>query len=724
MGTKLSRLIVKLLFLSLILFVHVKTFSQTSVGINTTTPNKNAVLELLSPGKNQGFLCPRLKTSERTASSFQNGLTSSENGLLVYDSDENIFYYWNFPAWQKVSSGDIPSLSKVLTSSNDATNIRIINLKDPINLQDAVTKKYVDLADAGLMVQIKIVRDSIKIIDGKLQIIRDSVKQISTNLQIIRDSVKQMDTLITKRLDSVINNGAGLPKQIGNSGMYLKTDGTKAFWAAIPVGGDMNKSDYDKNGNLIVDDAEKINGHTVLTDVPSGAVFTDNQTLSSILMTNNSAGTNKITNVVDPTNLQDVATKNYVDIEKASIQTELDATQTGTGVNTDGSYTANGTTNYIKTATSLKDADNKLDAQVKTNADAIATNSTVITTETTARTNADNTLTTNLASEVTNRTNADASIQTELDATQAGTGVNADGSYTANGTTNYIKTATSLKDADNKLDAQVKTNADAIATNSTAITGKESAISAGLTTEYWRGDKTWQTLNTSVVPEGTNLYFTNTRAIGATLNGYSKGSGGQTVLATDNLMQAIQKLDGNISASSGVTSFNTRTGAVTLLSGDITSALGFTPYNATNPNGYISANQSITLTPDATGDVTGSASGTTLIAPTYTISANKVSNGKLAQMPALTLKGNNTGVLADASDLTVSDIKSMLGLKLTNSGDVVLAGENYLTLSGQTITAKPIRSFANSQWRNRRNYRTRSDEYTSRISSCEPIFTR
>ena len=37
----------------------------------------------------------------------------------------------------------------------------------------------------------------------------------------------------------------------------------------------------------------------------------------------------------------------------------------------------------------------------------------------------------------------------------------------------------------------------------------------------------------------------------------------------------------------GVTSFNTRTGAVTLSSSDVTTALTFTPYNATNPSNYI-----------------------------------------------------------------------------------------------------------------------------------------
>ena len=39
--------------------------------------------------------------------------------------------------------------------------------------------------------------------------------------------------------------------------------------------GDMLKSIYDTNDNGIVDNAEKVNGHTVLSDVPANAKFTD-----------------------------------------------------------------------------------------------------------------------------------------------------------------------------------------------------------------------------------------------------------------------------------------------------------------------------------------------------------------------------------------------------------------------------------------------------------------
>ena len=82
-----------------------------------------------------------------------------------------------------------------------------------------------------------------------------------------------------------------------------------------------------------------------------------------------------------PTSNLHAATKAYVDTvasDTSSVQSELDATQSGAGLGTDGSYSANGSANYISAASSLKDADNKLDAQIKTNADAIASNDTDI----------------------------------------------------------------------------------------------------------------------------------------------------------------------------------------------------------------------------------------------------------------------------------------------------------------------------------------------------------
>ncbi len=58
-----------------------------------------------------------------------------------------------------------------------------------------------------------------------------------------------------------------------------------------------------------------------------------------------------------------------------------------------------------------------------------------------------------------------------------------------------------------------------------------------------RFDTQLATKDTGDLAEGSNLYFTNARAIAAPLTGYSKGAG--TVAATDTILQAIQKLDGN-----------------------------------------------------------------------------------------------------------------------------------------------------------------------------------
>jgi len=45
-----------------------------------------------------------------------------------------------------------------------------------------------------------------------------------------------------------------------------------------------------------------------------------------------------------------------------------------------------------------------------------------------------------------------------------------------------------------------------------ALAGKEPTIAAGTSAQYYRGDKTWQTLDTSAVPENGQLYYLDSRA--------------------------------------------------------------------------------------------------------------------------------------------------------------------------------------------------------------------
>lgn len=70
--------------------------------------------------------------------------------------------------------------------------------------------------------------------------------------------------------------------------------------------------------------------------------------------------------------------------------------------------------------------------------------------------------------------------------------------------------------------------------------------------------------------------------------------------------------------------------------------------------GINTGDQTITLA----GDVVGSGTSTVFTG----ISSNAVNNAKLAQMPANSIKGNNTSSTANAADLTISQVRSMLGM--------------------------------------------------------------
>jgi len=92
----------------------------------------------------------------------------------------------------------------------------------------------------------------------------------------------------------------------------------------------------------------------------------------------------------------------------------------------------------------------------------------------------------------------------------------------------------------------------------TSVFGRTGAITAQ------SGDYT-----TTQVTEGTNLYFTNARAIGSTLTGYTSGSG--TITSSDSILSAIQKLNGNVGLLTGAIiyqgTWNASTNTPTLTSG-------------------------------------------------------------------------------------------------------------------------------------------------------------
>jgi hypothetical protein len=100
-----------------------------------------------------------------------------------------------------------------------------------------------------------------------------------------------------------------------------------------------------------------------------------------------------------------------------------------------------------------------------------------------------------------------------------------------------------------------------------AVSTKENTITAGTTSQYWRGDKTWQTLPT----------YTLSGLGGQPLNSDLTAIGGLT--GTSGFLKKTAANTWTLDTNSYLTG---------ITSGNVTTALGFTPYNSSNPNGYIS----------------------------------------------------------------------------------------------------------------------------------------
>jgi hypothetical protein len=83
----------KKLLLIFCAFLESTLFAQNNVGIGTTAPNSSAILDLTSTDK--GMLVPRLTTLQR------NAVVSPAQGLLVYDTDVQCFFYFE-SSWKNL----------------------------------------------------------------------------------------------------------------------------------------------------------------------------------------------------------------------------------------------------------------------------------------------------------------------------------------------------------------------------------------------------------------------------------------------------------------------------------------------------------------------------------------------------------------------------------------------------------------------------------------------
>lgn len=112
----------KILFLLAVSISGTLMAQEGSVGIGTLTPNEKAVLHLVAPTNDQGFLAPKLTTIQRN--NFSSQLTPNENGMMVFDSDLNQFFFWLTDHWEAVGSSlqagaGVEIIDGVITNTGD-----------------------------------------------------------------------------------------------------------------------------------------------------------------------------------------------------------------------------------------------------------------------------------------------------------------------------------------------------------------------------------------------------------------------------------------------------------------------------------------------------------------------------------------------------------------------------------------------------------------------------
>ena len=144
-----------------------------------------------------------------------------------------------------------------------------------------------------------------------------------------------------------------------------------------------------------------------------------------------------------------------------------------------------------------------INSEASTRASADTTLQSNIDSEASSRSSADSTLQSNIDTEASSRASADSAIQSELDATQTGAGLGAGGSYTANGSTNYITSVSTLVGADEALDAQIKTNADAISSEASTRASADTTLQSNIDSEASTRSSADTTLQSNIDAEET-----------------------------------------------------------------------------------------------------------------------------------------------------------------------------------------------------------------------------
>jgi hypothetical protein len=227
-----------LFFLLAILIMH--WVDAQSVGIGTTTPNARAALEINSTTK--GLLIPSMTTSQRLA------IASPPNGLMVYDTERNLFYHHTGSTWSALLNGEYwirPSASRSrISNANDSVGIGTNSPTEWLDVDGNIRSRNNINADNDI-------RATGNVIAGN----------VVTSGNLVASGVSTLSGDVTTNSDLIINNTTAtlqLKSSGDNTGFFQLSGNNVRF----------GTNSGNTTGNVIV----RLNGNDRVSINPSGDI--------------------------------------------------------------------------------------------------------------------------------------------------------------------------------------------------------------------------------------------------------------------------------------------------------------------------------------------------------------------------------------------------------------------------------------------------------------------
>ena len=590
---------------------------------------------------------------------------------------------------------DLNDLGDVtLTDPSDGQGL-VYNASSSLWVNSAIVEGIDDLSDVALNA-LTSTSYSNSTTSAALVNLRDHITEITAEQTAIRTIPTSLST------DNLL-----LVSNIGAGEVELRVSGSAVFWVAgapstTPI-------------TITATTRATLTGllrEGVVTWSVSQAAISPRQSLTRI---GSADWTNGYINAYD---VQGVASQGEIN----NLQAELNATQTGAGLGSDGTYTERTGSNYLNSSTSLYSADTLLDSALKseattrasadstlqaninseasTRASADSTLQSNINSEASTRASADSTLQTNINTEASTRASADTSLQNELNTTQTGAGLSATGAYTARSGSNYLDSSTSLYSADTLLDGALKAVSDQVdllgtqivssvngiapvegdvTLTATDISGFATVATSGAYADL-SGTPSLATVATSGSADDVSVAHTaiNYTAASADVEAHLAGIDAQLGVGLVNSVNDVLPVGGNVTLTAADLNLSTvaTSGAYADLSGTPSLATVATSGEAADVNVVASPSNYTAASPDVEahlagidtvlgtlgGDIVSSVNGIAPVVGDVTVTAQDIDTNHTAV--------NYTATGASVTE-HVAGIDSVLGDLLTDSADAL-----------------------------------------------------